>query len=225
MLRNEGAKKKKKANRLAEENGRERARYAVGSQLFIFISMHGKSWQPSCAATAITPPALSSTLLPSLSSFSTGLPSPLVASSPAINTKNSQGQTAPPRFIAYEFSDLSIAATCLYPVTADPHLPSRASVSSPVRSRGSRSGATYFPGTNAMNQTACPRHECFSADIRSECSVPAIRDFSISCIFAPWFRYRRKERFFSSKTIELYLLFETDGARYDVERKRRDAIP
>lgn len=48
-----------------------------------------------------------------------------------------------------------------------PTPPSRASVSSPVRSRGSRSGATYFPGTNAMNQTACPRHECSSADIRS----------------------------------------------------------
>lgn len=102
---------------------------------------------------------------PPSSSFSNGLPSPRAASSPAINTKNSQGQTAPPRFIAYEFSDLSIAATCLSPVTADPHLPSRASVSSAA----SRSGATYFPGTNAMNH-ACPRYECSSADIRSGCS-------------------------------------------------------
>lgn len=141
---------------------------------------------------------------PPSSSFSNGLPSPRAASSSAINTKNSQGQTAPPRFIAYEFSDLSIAATCLSPVTADPHLPSRASVSSSA----SRSGATYFPGTNAMNH-ACPRYECSSADIRSGCSVPAtIRDFSISCIFTPWFRYVfQKERrcFFCSKTIKSYL--------------------
>lgn len=175
----------------------EKAGYAVGSQLFIFISMHGKSWQPSCAATAITP-CPSST--PPSSSFSNGLPSPRAASSPAINTKNSQGQTAPPRFIAYEFSDLSIAATCLSPVTADPHLPSRVSVSSSA----SRSGATYFPGTNAMNH-ACPRYECSSADIRSGCSVPAtIRDFSISCIFTPWFRYVfQKER-------TVFLLFEND---------------
>lgn len=190
--------KKKEANRLAEGWKRKQAMRSALSYLYSYRCM-GKVGNllarppPSLPLPIFNPSLLLLFQRPTLA-----------ASSPAINTKNSQGQTAPPRFIAYEFSDLSIAATCLSPVTADPHLPSRASVSSAA----SRSGATYFPGTNAMNH-ACPRYECSSADIRSGCSVPAtIRDFSISCIFTPWFRYVfQKERrcFFCSKTIKSYL--------------------
>ena len=71
--------------------------------------MHEKSWQPSCLA--LTP---AQTLLPIFDAallFSNRQPLvPPAASSPAINTKNSRGQPASrPRFIAYEFSDLSIA--------------------------------------------------------------------------------------------------------------------
>lgn len=177
--------------------------------------MHGKSWQPSCAATAITPPALSSTLP---SSFSTGLPSPLVASSPAINTKNSQGQTAPPRFIAYEFSDLSIAATCLYPVTADPHL-------LPLEPRFRALSAREVRGRALLiSPEQTPWIKLPAPATSAPPQISEAWDFSISCISRPFrFRYRRKECFFSWKTIELYLLFETDGARCGVERKRRDA--
>lgn len=59
MLRAKEERKEKKKRKQTNwrRDGREKAGYAVGSQLFIFISMHGKSWQPSCAATAITPPA------------------------------------------------------------------------------------------------------------------------------------------------------------------------
>lgn len=98
---------------------------------------------------------------------------PLATSSPAINTKNSQGRTAPPRFIAYEFSDLSIAATCLSAVTADPHLPSRAS-SLGFELCLSRSGATYFPGTNAMNHACLPLPPATSAP-------PQISEADVAC--------------------------------------------
>lgn len=151
--------KKKEANRLAEGWKRKQAMRSALSYLYSYRCM-GKVGNllarppPSLPLPIFNPSLLLLFQRPTLA-----------ASSPAINTKNSQGQTAPPRFIAYEFSDLSIAATCLSPVTADPHLPSRASVSSAA----SRSGATYFPGTNAMNH-ACPRYECSSADIRSGCS-------------------------------------------------------
>lgn len=151
--------KKKEANRLAEGWKRKQAMRSALSYLYSYRCM-GKVGNllarppPSLPLPIFNPSLLLLFQRPTLA-----------ASSPAINTKNSQGQTAPPRFIAYEFSDLSIAATCLSPVTADPHLPSRASVSSAA----SRSSATYFPGTNAMNH-ACPRYECSSADIRSGCS-------------------------------------------------------
>lgn len=124
--------KKKEANRLAEGWKRKQAMRSALSYLYSYRCM-GKVGNllarppPSLPLPIFNPSLLLLFQRPTLA-----------ASSPAINTKNSQGQTAPPRFIAYEFSDLSIAATCLSPVTADPHLPSRASVSSAA----SRSGAT-----------------------------------------------------------------------------------
>lgn len=67
---------------------------------------------------------------------------PPAASSPAINTKNSRGQPAPrPRFIAYEFSDLSIAQRASRNRTHS-HLPSPFTLS---RLCPCRLNATYFP--------------------------------------------------------------------------------
>lgn len=184
--------KKKEANRLAEGWKRKQAMRSALSYLYSYRCM-GKVGNllarppPSLPLPIFNPSLLLLFQRPTLA-----------ASSPAINTKNSQGQTAPPRFIAYEFSDLSIAATCLSPVTADPHLPSRASVSSAA----SRSGATYFPGTNAMNH-ACPRYECSSADIRSGCSGHDPRLLDI-VHFHPVVSIR-----FSEGT-KMFLLFEND---------------
>lgn len=149
---------------------------------------------------------------------------PLATSSPAINTKNSQGRTAPPRFIAYEFSDLSIAATCLSPVNRRPS-PSLSSLLSRFRALPLAVGRYLFP-RNKRHESRLPpppsRYECSSADIRSGCSVPG-RDFSISCIFTPWLRYVFQNVFLLfEKTIESYLF--GNGRIFVAEWKENSSI-
>lgn len=147
------------------------------------------------------PPSLPLPIFNLPPSFSTDLPSPRAASSPAINTKNSQGQTAPPRFIAYEFQDLSIAATCLSPVTADPHLPSRALGFEPCLAVG-----RYLFPRNKRHESRLPPLRVllrrYQKRMQRAGHDPRLLDI---VNFHPWFRYsffRREEG--------VFLLFEND---------------